>query len=118
MSRAVQIQLPTGDVVWARLESVGGGASDVSGGGLFKLDPEEFRSTVRGVTQSLREAIDDLVPDQVQIEFGLELAVKSGKITSMLAEGSAKGTVKVSMTWTNGSAAAVVTGPPTAGDED
>ncbi|MBO3739307.1 CU044_2847 family protein [Actinoplanes flavus] len=120
MSRPVQIQLPTGEIVWARLDTAGSGPSDVSSvNKVLQVDVDEFRNTIRGVSHSLRAAIDDLVPDQVQIEFGLELAVKTGKITSMLAEAGGKATVKVALSWSGKAPAeAVVTPLPTADDED
>jgi len=96
-SKAIQVQLPSGDVIWAQVPS--DGVSNVSSGTLQRLDMDDLRKTVRGVSESLREALDELTPDQVQIEFGLELAVKTGKLTSMLAEMGATATVKISLTW-------------------
>ena len=104
MSRSVQVQLPSGDVVWAKVETEG--PSDVAAGGLLKLDPEELRKTLRGVSESVREALVDLTPDQLQIEFGIQLTAKSGKITSMLAEAGATASIKVSMSWAKDTAVA------------
>jgi len=61
---------------------------------------------VRGVAGSVRAALDDLVPDQVQVEFGLELALKTGKLISVLAEGGAAASIKVAVTWGRASARA------------
>ena len=96
-SKPIRVELPTGDVIWARVAV--DGPANVSSGTLQRLDVDDLRRTVHGVSQSLREALDDLVPDQLQIEFGLELTLKSGKITSMLAEAGATATVKVALTW-------------------
>lgn len=103
MSRSVQILLPTGEVVW--LEARSAGASDVAAVGLVKLDADELRDTVRGLSNTLRGALEELVPDQMQLEFGLELAVKSGKVTSLIAEAGATATIKVTMTWAGGATA-------------
>jgi hypothetical protein len=113
-SKAIQVELPTGDVIWARVPT--DGASNVSSGTLQRLDVDDLRKTVRGVSESLREALDELTPDQVQIEFGLEFAIKTGKITSMLAEMGATATVKVSLTWKGRSEPVVGVAPgPAAG---
>ena len=113
-SKVIQVELPTGQVIWARVPVEG--VANVSEGTLQRLDIEDVRSTVRGVSDSLRQAFDDLMPAQVQIEFGLELAVKTGKITSLLAEAGAKATVKIALTWTGDAAATVEMGPgPAAG---
>lgn len=115
MKRPVEVELPTGDVVWVRAESTG--PTDVAVTGPLRLDAEQLRSTVRGVAASLRGALEDLVPDQVQVEFGLELAVKTGKLTSILAEAGGKSTIKLTLTWSDGNAAAVVS-TPQPGDDD
>ena len=104
MSNPVQVELPTGEVVLIKVGK--SSLADVGAGQIFKLDADQFRSTVHGVSQSLRAALEDLVPDQVEVEFGLEFEVKSGKIASMVAEAGAKAAVKVNLTW-NGNVAAV-----------
>ncbi|MBQ1019821.1 hypothetical protein KBX71_18410 [Micromonospora sp. D93] len=96
-SKLVQVELPTGDLIWAWVAV--DGPTNVASGVLQKLDVEDLRKTVRGVSTSLPEAVNDLVPDAVQVEFGLELALKSGKLTSVLAEAGATASVKVTLTW-------------------
>lgn len=96
-SKPVQVELPTGEVIWARVTV--DGPQNVTSGGLQHLDVEDLRRTVRGVSATLREAVDDMVPDEVEVEFGLELALKSGKIISLLAEAGATASAKVTLTW-------------------
>ena len=96
-SKSIQVELPTGEVIWAR--ATVDGPTNVASSPLQHLDVEDFRRTVRGVSATLRHAVDDLVPDEVQVEFGLELALKSGKLVSVLAEAGATATVKVALTW-------------------
>jgi hypothetical protein len=107
-SEPVQLLLPGGETIWARVtvDDDDDGLHNVGSGVLQRLDVEDLRRTVRGVSGSVREALAGLVPDQLQVEFGLELAVKTGKLTSMLAEAGAMGSIKVTLTW-NGQA------PPT-----
>jgi len=96
-SRPIQVQLPTGEVIWAKVTV--DGPQNVASGGLQRLDVEELGRTVRGLSASLYQAVDSLVPDEVGVEFGLELALKSGKVISMLAEGGATASVKVTLGW-------------------
>ena len=96
-SRPVQVQLPTGEVIWAKVAV--DGPQNVASGGLQRLDVEELGRTVRGLSASLYQAVDSLMPDEVEVEFGLELALKSGKIISMLAEAGATASVKVTLGW-------------------
>lgn len=96
-SKPLQVELPSGDVIWAQVMT--DGPTNVAAGSLQRLDIDDLRATIRGVSSSLREAIADLVPDQVQVEFGLSLTLKSGKLTSVLAEAGGTASLKVSLTW-------------------
>jgi hypothetical protein len=96
-SRPVQVQLPTGEVIWAKVSV--DGPQNVASAGLHSLDVEELGRTVRGLSASLYHAVGGLLPDEVQVEFGLELALKSGKVISMLAEAGATASVKVTLGW-------------------
>jgi hypothetical protein len=60
---------------------------------------------------TLRVAVDDLAPDEVQVEFGLELALKSGQLVSMLAEAGATASVKVTLAWKGDAATAPIVEP-------
>jgi Trypsin-co-occurring domain 1 len=96
-SKSVQVELPTGEVIWAQVAAEG--PQNVASGGLQRLDVEDLGRTVRGVSKTLRQAVDEIVPDEVQVEFGLELALKSGKLVSMLAEAGATASIKVTLAW-------------------
>ena len=96
-SRPVQVQLPTGEVIWAKVAVEG--PQNVASVGLQRLDAEELSRTVRGLSASLHQAVDSLLSDEVEVEFGLELALKSGKVISMLAEAGATASVKITLGW-------------------
>jgi hypothetical protein len=93
----LQVQLPTGEIIWAKVGI--DGPSNVSAGIMQHLNVEELRKIARGVSASLREAFADVTPDQVQVEFGLELSIKSGKLLTMLAEAGGAATLKVTLSW-------------------
>jgi hypothetical protein len=93
----IQVRLPSGQTVWA---NVAGGPADVGATDAIKdLPVEELRDTIEGVSQSVVEAVEGAFPDEVSVEFGLELAVKTGKLVSVLAEASGKASLKVTLTW-------------------
>lgn len=60
---------------------------------------------VTGVARSLAEPLRAVRPDEVSVEFGIELTAKAGKVVGLLADGEAKGAIKVTLTWNGG-------GPP------
>jgi hypothetical protein len=88
MSRLVKVQLPTGQQIWARVTD---GPTDVGAvDTLRSLSAEDLREAIEGVAQSVAEAAESVLPDQVSLEFGLELSLKTGKLTSVLAEAAGK----------------------------
>ncbi|MEJ3750059.1 CU044_2847 family protein [Actinomycetes bacterium KLBMP 9797] len=98
MSGLLRIELPTGQQVWANVSA--NGPADVSlPQAMHKLDLEDLRNTIAGVTQSVHAAIETVQPDQLSVEFGVELAMKTGKLTSVLAEVSGNASLKITMSW-------------------
>jgi hypothetical protein len=60
---------------------------------------EGVRNTISAIASSLTGALEDAKPDEATVEFGLELAVKSGKLTGLLVEGSGTTSLKVTLVW-------------------
>ena len=63
---------------------------------------EDLSRTVRGLSVSLRQAVDGLLPDEVEVEFGLELALKSGKLIEQLAGRSRRHGQRQGHSWVEG----------------
>lgn len=57
---------------------------------------------VRGVAAALRNATEAIRPDEVSVSFGVEFAVQSGAVVSLLASAETKATVTINLTWQNG----------------
>ncbi|MFJ6636300.1 CU044_2847 family protein [Streptomyces sp. NPDC091376] len=124
-ARITRIVLPDGTPVWARISgaeelvrpgpqgSTGGTATPP--GGLSYSDTgfaeqvqarvESLQGVVTGVARSLAEPLRAVRPDEVSVEFGIELTAKAGRVVGLLADGEAKGAIKVTLTWNGG-------GPP------
>ncbi|SCL44638.1 hypothetical protein GA0070606_0382 [Micromonospora citrea] len=97
MSRLVKVQLPSGQQIWAQVTD---GPADVGAAdALRSLSAEDLRDTIEGVAQSVAAAAESVLPDQVSLEFGLELSLKTGKLTSVLAEAAGKASLKLTLTW-------------------
>ncbi|MYZ35978.1 MULTISPECIES: CU044_2847 family protein [unclassified Streptomyces] len=111
--RITRVEMPDGTPVWARIS----GAEELRrpSGGLTYSDTgfaeqvqarvESLNGVVTSVARSLAAPLRAVRPDEVSIEFGIELTAKSGKVVGLLADGEAKGAIKVTLTWNNG-------GPP------
>jgi hypothetical protein len=103
VSDVIPVTLPSGQTILARVQVEG--PVDVGAGTVLrKLAITDLRETVEGVTQSVAQALRRVKPDEVSVEFGVELAVKTGKLTSVLAEGSSNASIKLTLTWSSGDA--------------
>ena len=75
-----------------------GGEEDVA----FKLlSFDEVTNTIEGIAGSLNAALQKVKPKKASVEFGLEVAVESGKLTSLLVNGSGTATLKITLEWGN-----------------
>jgi hypothetical protein len=106
LSDLVQMQFPSGQVVWARVdgESLAGDTTWQVRDTARPESPEiwtvdGFPQTIAAVAESVRLGLDRLVPSEVSVEFGIELHAKTGKIISVLAEAGGSATVKVQLSW-------------------
>ncbi|MCQ4042835.1 CU044_2847 family protein [Streptantibioticus rubrisoli] len=107
--RVERIELPDGTEVWARLSGpVLADGDDDGGYGDYEdvgaLDGvvarvQHLRGLITGVAASVRDAAAQAAPDEVSVEFGVELAVKSGAIVSVLADGESRAALTVTLTW-------------------
>ena len=102
MSRIQRIELPDGTVVLARLSSAGDYGSDdqdvgVLDGAVARV--ERLGELIGAVGTSVLSAARAVRPDEAAVTFGVELAAKSGKALAVLAEGEAKASIQVTLTW-------------------
>jgi hypothetical protein len=123
VTRVARIALPDGTPVWARIS----GAAELSGrpGELSYSDTgfaerveasvEGLHSLVTGVARSLAEPLRAVRPDEVSVQFGIELTAKAGKVVGLLADGEAKAGITVTLTWNGGPAVPAVPGEGTGG---
>ncbi|MGP3986609.1 CU044_2847 family protein [Streptomyces sp. 3N207] len=105
-----EITLPGGETVLARVHVLDEDEAPL-GAEDFEYDDVGIRDQLIARAQQLNEVIGGVGsavlgaarharPDEVSVTFGVELAVKSGKaLAAVLAEGEAKGSVSVTLTW-------------------
>ncbi|MDI3404571.1 CU044_2847 family protein [Streptomyces cavernicola] len=65
---------------------------------------EQLGELIKGVGTSVLDAAKEVAPDEAAITFGVELSTKSGRAFAILAEGEAKASVQVTLTWHLGGA--------------
>jgi Trypsin-co-occurring domain 1 len=74
---------------------------DVGVGDLLKFD--RVADTLEQITSSLQGAIARAKPSKATIEFGVDVGIESGQLTSMLVKGTGSATLKITVEWASGS---------------
>lgn len=64
-----------------------------------KYDLESALPAIREFGKELLQTAKEIAPTKVILEFGVAFKAQSGKLTSVILEGSAEGTVKVVLEW-------------------
>jgi hypothetical protein len=106
-TRIARVRLPDGTPVWARISGAeelavpSGELSFTDTGFTDRVEAtvESLNSLVGGVARSLAEPLRAVRPDEVSVEFGIELTAKAGKVVGLLADGEAKAAITVTLTW-------------------
>ncbi|MFD9395564.1 CU044_2847 family protein [Streptomyces sp. NPDC060000] len=110
VTRVARIALPDGTPVWARISGAGElsapsgrlSYSDTGFAERVEASVESLHALVTGVARSLAEPLRAVRPDEVSVEFGIELTAKAGKVVGLLADGEAKAGITVTLTWNGG----------------
>jgi hypothetical protein len=73
-----------------------GGEEDVAGG---VMSFDGVADALQEVSKIIAITISSVKPEKASVEFGLEIAVESGKLTAMLVKGSGTASLKVKLEW-------------------
>jgi len=96
----VRIQLASGKSIWAEVSSVGPREQDVVFEGVAEaLSLDAVRDGIIDLANLTLDAIKQVSPTRAAVEFGLELALESGKLTALWVKGSGKANLKVTLEW-------------------
>lgn len=96
MQDLVRVELPDGQFVWARVDV--SGPRDVA----FQRTPQVLKGlteTVRGVAANVRDGLRGLNPDEITVEFGVELAMADGGLVAALAGAKVNSSIAVTLGW-------------------
>jgi hypothetical protein len=96
-TEVVEVELPDGSVVLARVEIRDG---DVAALDRFKLDAVAANAARLG--HWVKDSILDVLPtkpDRFGVQVGLDLVVQSGVLTSIIASASTQASFAVTMEW-------------------
>ncbi len=98
-SKIVKSKLADGTIIYIQATPLGGEGyiSDTS-----KLLPfQEVTETIKGIAKSVVDTLKEVKPSRASVEFGLEIGVESGKLTTLLVKGSGTANLKITLEWGN-----------------
>ena len=63
------------------------------------LSFEDVTKTIESIAGAVTAAMQKIKPKKANVEFGLEIAVETGKLTTLLVQGSGKANLTISLEW-------------------
>jgi hypothetical protein len=102
MDRVVEAQLGgTGDTVAIAVRQVDGGDDREQDVSAFTeaLRFDDLAESVSKIASAMTDALRRAAPDEAEVTFGVDVAVKSGKLTSMIVEGDATAAFQIRLLW-------------------
>ncbi|MFF7977169.1 CU044_2847 family protein [Streptomyces sp. NPDC007905] len=94
----IELAMPDGQMVWAMVERQG--PRDTGLGDQVVQRIEGFQESLHALAANVRTAVATARPDEVGIEFGLELAAGKHGVVAALTGVGGKATFKVTLKWT------------------
>ncbi|WP_431915484.1 CU044_2847 family protein [Nonomuraea jabiensis] len=99
-----KVELSTGETIWVAATVAPAdrehddGPQDVFGGRAVKK-LQGFGETLGGIVSSVHKSMAGIRPDEVSLEFGLEVGCQAGEWLAGLADVSTNASVTVTLTW-------------------
>jgi len=98
--RAEWQPLDLGQGVKAYLEVIPRGRQEV--GALDSIPFDQIAQTLTRIAGGLQTAIETAKPSKAAVEIGLEFGLEAGKVVALIARGSGKANLKVTLEWDKG----------------
>lgn len=113
-----EVELGDGQTILARVGVVGPGAPDADGfedvgtADRLRAGATRVNEVIAAVGSAVVAAASAARPDEISATFGIELAAKPGKaVAAVLADGEAKASISVTLTWHPGGDGRPAAGP-------
>jgi len=107
----VEVELPDGNVTYVEARLTDPGGDVAAGHGRYTLE-DSAKTVVQAadlLLRAIRESLDE-APSRTEVEFGIKLAIKSGRLVSFLAEAGAEASLAVKLSWGGDSSEAGTSG--------
>jgi hypothetical protein len=94
-TQMIKTQLADGSVIYVQATMLGG-RQDIA----LSLPPfGDIMRTISSIAESIVLVLRHIKPQKASVEFGLEFALASGKLTSMLVQGTNNANLKITLEW-------------------
>ena len=91
----IKAELANGTIVHIQVTALGG-EEEVA----FTLPTfKEVTDAIEGIAKSVVTALQKVKPKKAIVEFGLEIALKSGQLSALLVRGSGTSNLKITLEW-------------------
>lgn len=99
-TRIVEVLLPNGATALVRATDLdGGGFGATKAGFADRFDFDDVVATLEAVSGAIRAGLAKAAPDKVTVELGIELTVKSGRLTGLVVEGGGTASLSITLEW-------------------
>lgn len=99
-SEYIQVRLADGTDIW--VEAVILGEQDVAFDSFaFDTVKDEIVRIAKAIADIIKGPLDSAKPSKVSVEFGIEVGVESGALTTILIKGTGKGNLSITLEWEN-----------------
>ena len=96
MEQTTIIPLELSDGTIVRVEATPIGDQEIAFGNRpFK----EATDAIKAIAKELSGVWQEVKPDKATIKFGLEIAIESGQITTLIVKGSSKANLEITLEW-------------------
>lgn len=90
----ISVVLPNGSII--KIETSEFGREEVS----FKeFSFDSINNAILGITTAIKETLEKARQKKASIKFGIEVGVESGNLTAIIAKGSGKANIEVTLEW-------------------
>lgn len=92
-TRIIPVKLDNDITVMVEAKDLGG-EQDVS-----TLSFQGVTDAIEGIASAIATTIEKVKPDKATVELGLDITIKSGKLTALIVENSGKANLKLTLQW-------------------
>lgn len=94
--KIVPVKISDEAEIFVELTNISSGGQDIA---FEKYNLENVEKSIIAISEKMANVMAHVKPDKACVEFGIELGVESGKLTSLLVKGEGKGTFKITLEW-------------------